>query len=76
MVHASAVRIDKRSCRPCEVIFYGHNPPPFAPRDLPRGRLIQSTAPEDPIKAARFREEIAALGYPLDFDQGAASERK
>lgn len=75
LVHATAVRIDKKSCRPCEVIFYGHMPPPFAGLDPPRGRLIQSTAPEDPEGAAQYREELAAIGFPLDFDQGTASER-
>ena len=35
-VHASAVRLDKKSCRPCEVIFYGHLPPPIDESDYPR----------------------------------------
>ena len=74
-VHASAVRIDKKSCRPCEVIFYGHLPPPIDERDYPRGRLIQSTTPEDAVEAAEFHRELASAGYSVEFDQGTAAER-
>ena len=75
-VHASAVRIDKKSCRPCEVIFYGHLPPPIDERDSARGRLIQSTTPEDPMKAAQMRKELAAEGVLLEFDHGTVAERR
>jgi len=75
-VHAPAVRIDKKSCRPCEVIFYGHLPPPIDERDYPRGRLIQSTLPEDPVEAARLQSELAAEGVALEFDHGTAAERR
>jgi len=76
LVHASAVRIDKKSCRPCEVIFYGHLPPPIDGLDAPRGRLIQSTPPEDAGEAERLRVEYVSRGYPVDFDHGTASERR
>lgn len=75
-VHASAVRIDKKSCRPCEVIYYGHLPPPRDRLDYPRGRLIQSTLPEDPVEAARQRAEIVRMGYRAEFDQGTTAERR
>lgn len=75
LVHASAVWIDKKSCRPCQVVYYGHQPPPFDEQDVPRGRLIQSTAPEDTVEAARIRKELAAVGWRPEFDQGTASER-
>lgn len=74
-VHASAVRIDKKSCRPCEVVFYGHLPPPFDGLDPPRGRLIQSIAPEDAAEAARMREQFAAAGHSSELDTGTPSER-
>ena len=75
-VHASAVRIDKKSCRPCEVIFHGHLPPPIDARDYRRGRLIQSTAPEDPVEAAQMRRDLIARGVSPEFDQGTAAERR
>ena len=75
-VHASAVRIDKRSCRPCDVVFYGHRPPPLDRIDAPRGRLIQSTAPEDPAEAAQFRRTLVDAGMPLEFDHGTPAERR
>ena len=73
-VHASSVRIDKKSCRPCEVIYYGHLPPPFK-GDPPRGRLIQSLPPEDPVEAARMKAAAAAEGYPVILDIGTPAER-
>ncbi len=76
LVHASAVMIDKKSCRPCETVFYGHLPPPIDELDYPRGRLIQSTAPEDPVEAAQMRSKLAAIGVPLEFDHGTAVERR
>lgn len=76
LVHASAVRIDKRSCRPCEVIFYGHRPQPLDRADASRGRLIRSIAPENPVEAEQFRRELAAQGFPTEFDQGTAAERR
>ena len=75
-VHASAVRIDKKSCRPCENIFYGHLPPPMDQRDYPRGRLIESTVPEDPVEAAKMKSELVEMGVPLEFDHGTAAERR
>lgn len=75
LVHASAVRIDKKSCRTCEVIYYGHQPPSFDNRHPPRGRLILTTEPEYPVEAARIRKELAAEGWQPEFDQGTAFER-
>jgi hypothetical protein len=74
LVHASAVRIDKKSCRPCEVVFYGHLPPPL-PGDPPRGRLIQSLPAVDAAEAARLRAEWASYGYPITMDVGTPAER-
>lgn len=76
LIHASGVLIDKRSCRPCQVVFYGHRSPPMDDLDPPRGRLIQSTAPEDPAKAAEFRRTLVDLGIPVEFDQGTPAERR
>ena len=75
-VHASGVRIDKKSCRPCAVIFYGHLPPPIDERDYPRGRLIQRTTPENPVDAEQMRRELLAEGVSLEFDHGTAAERR
>ncbi|WP_211249714.1 hypothetical protein [Brevundimonas bacteroides] len=74
LVHASAVWIDKKSCQPCEVRFYGHRPPPL-PGDRPRGRLIQSVPAEDPTEAARLRAEWLSYGYPVTMDIGSPEER-
>jgi len=73
--HASAVRIDKKSCRVCEVIVYGQLPQPLDLRDYPRGRLIQSTAP-DPVAAEQIQREYESYGLPLVFDQGTDAERR
>ena len=74
-VHASAVRIDKKSCRPCEVIYYGHIPPPIDNHGYPRGRLIQSYPPEDLGEAERMRAEDESFGYPTALDRGTSAER-
>lgn len=75
-VHASGVLIDKKSCRPCETIFYGHLPPPVDRRDYPRGRLIRSIPAEDAASAAELRRELSALGFSTEFDRGTPTERR
>lgn len=75
-VHASAVEIDKKSCRPCRVVFYGHRPQPADHVDAPRGRLIQSTSPEDRIGAAQLRRTAVDAGIPFELDHGTPAERE
>ena len=57
--HASAVRIDKKSCRPCEVGYA--QSAPWAPDHPQRGRLIMHLPAEDPIAAAKLTAQIRAI---------------
>lgn len=57
--HASAVWIDKKSCRTCSVGYAV--PEPDSDLDPPRGRLLLRTPPEDPVAAATLAEEIVAI---------------
>lgn len=68
LVHGASVLIDKRSCRPCQVEYYGYLPPPLDHRDVPRGRLIQSTGPEDIEGAAELRRKLEQAGIPYQLD--------
>jgi hypothetical protein len=76
LIHASGVLIDKKSCRPCQVVFYGHRRPPMDGLDAPRGRLIQSIAPENPVEAAKLRRTLVDLGIPPELDHGTPAERR
>lgn len=68
LVHGASVLIDKRSCRPCQAEEYGYLSPPRDGRDLQRGKLIQSTGPEDIEGAAQLRRELQEAGIPYQLD--------
>ncbi len=67
-IHGASVLIDKKSCRPCQVDEYGYVSPPFTRRDIQRGKLIQSTAPDDLEGAAQLRREFEEAGIPYRVD--------
>lgn len=56
--HASSVRVDKKSCRPCAIEYA--QAAPFFPDDADRGPIILQVAAEDPIAAAKLSENIRA----------------
>ena len=57
--HASSVRIDKKSCRPCE-IGYAQSAPSF-PDDADRGPMIVQVPAEDAAAAAKLADKIRAV---------------
>ncbi|MNR14169.1 hypothetical protein D3C85_1306310 [compost metagenome] len=62
--HASAVRIDKKSCRPCE-IGYAQSAP-WTPDQPQRGSLILQVPAEDPVEGAKWAEYVRMMQAEID----------